>query len=278
MDYGIINKIIPFSSVDGPGNRTAIFFQGCNLNCKYCHNPETINSCINCGKCRDVCPKNLISIKEGNISWDYKECINCDSCIKICENGSTPKTRKFHYKELIDEIKENMPFITGITTSGGECTLQHEFISKVFKEAKDLGLSTFLDSNGYKDFRDMEELLNYTDKVMLDIKAYDEEEHINLTLKSNKTILDNAIYLGNMNKLYEIRTVIVPEVLNNKYTVDKVSKLIGSMDGNIRYKLIKYRPLGVRTDLIKSYVPRDEYMEELRDIAINNGCNDVVIV
>lgn len=278
MDYGIINKIIPFSSVDGPGNRTSIFFQGCNLDCKYCHNPETINSCITCGMCQDVCPKNLISIKEGNMSWDYKECINCDSCIKVCKNCSTPKTRKLHYMELINEVKENMPFITGITTSGGESTLQHEFISKVFKEAKDLGLSTFLDSNGYKDFRGMEELLTYTDKVMLDIKAYDEEEHINLTSKSNKTILENALYLGKMNKLYEIRTVIVPEVLNNKYTVDKVSELIGSIDGNIRYKIIKYRPLGVRQGLIESYVPQDDYMEELKKIAIDNGCNDVIIV
>ena len=42
----LVNKIIPFSCIDGPGNRTAIFFQGCNLKCTYCHNPETINKCL----------------------------------------------------------------------------------------------------------------------------------------------------------------------------------------------------------------------------------------
>ena len=47
----VINRIIPFSSVDGPGNRTAIFLQGCNINCKYCHNPETRKMCVQCGTC-----------------------------------------------------------------------------------------------------------------------------------------------------------------------------------------------------------------------------------
>ena len=52
----VVNKIIPFSNVDGPGNRLAIFFQGCNLHCVYCHNSETINVCNNCGECVDGCP------------------------------------------------------------------------------------------------------------------------------------------------------------------------------------------------------------------------------
>ena len=52
-----VNKIIPFSAVDGPGNRTAVFLQGCNFDCRYCHNPETRNLCRNCGSCVEKCPK-----------------------------------------------------------------------------------------------------------------------------------------------------------------------------------------------------------------------------
>ena len=66
-----INKIIPFSNVDGPGNRMAIFFQDCPFSCLYCHNPETINECINCGKCEKVCPQKL-SIRE-NLATLQKE-------------------------------------------------------------------------------------------------------------------------------------------------------------------------------------------------------------
>jgi pyruvate formate lyase activating enzyme len=49
MKRAPVNKIIPFSNVDGPGNRTSIFFQGCPFNCLFCHNPETIHLCVSCG-------------------------------------------------------------------------------------------------------------------------------------------------------------------------------------------------------------------------------------
>ena len=54
-----VNKIIPFSCVDGPGNRTAVFLQGCNFDCRYCHNPETIQTCVHCGACKSRCPYGL---------------------------------------------------------------------------------------------------------------------------------------------------------------------------------------------------------------------------
>ena len=60
----LVNKIIPFSSVDGPGNRTAIFLQGCNFNCQYCHNPETIHLCGHCGVCVGACPTGALDWKD----------------------------------------------------------------------------------------------------------------------------------------------------------------------------------------------------------------------
>ena len=69
-----VNKIIPFSCVDGPGNRTAVFLQGCNQNCLYCHNPETINLCRNCGACVKTCPAGALSMADGLVSYNYKVC------------------------------------------------------------------------------------------------------------------------------------------------------------------------------------------------------------
>ena len=91
---GYINKIIPFSSVDGPGNRTAIFLQECNFNCVYCHNPETINRCNDCGLCVKQCPTEALYIKENIVMWDKEKCCNCDKCIKECKNTSSPKIQK----------------------------------------------------------------------------------------------------------------------------------------------------------------------------------------
>ena len=67
MNKAPVNKIIPSSVVDGPGNRTAIFFQSCNFNCRYCHNPETINMCISCGACVETCPVQALSFKDGKV-------------------------------------------------------------------------------------------------------------------------------------------------------------------------------------------------------------------
>lgn len=278
MEYAIVNKIIPFSSVDGPGNRTAIFFQTCNFNCLYCHNPETIKACIHCGICVDHCPVNALSNIDGKVIWDEDKCVNCDACIKICPHSSTPKTKYLSTDEVLKLILENQNFITGVTVSGGECTLHESFIAELFNKIKKYGLTGFVDSNGYKSFKEMPELTENMDQSMIDLKAYDSQQHIELTEKTNETVLENIEYLAKLNKLYEIRTVIVPGILDNTYTVDKASKLLASLNPNIRYKLIKYRNLGVRKDLIDSYTPNDDEMNKLKEIAEKNGCKNIILV
>ena len=127
-----INKIIPFSNVDGPSNRMAIFFQGCQFNCRFCHNPETINMCINCGDCIKTCPVKALSFVENKVVWNKDICVNCDTCIKTCRHNSSPKITYMDTDELLKEIERVKPYIEGITLSGGECTLQKDFIIELF--------------------------------------------------------------------------------------------------------------------------------------------------
>lgn len=278
MEHTIVNKIIPFSSVDGPGNRTAIFFQSCNFNCLYCHNPETIKSCIHCGICVEHCPVGALSKIAGKVIWNEEKCIQCDNCIKACPHSSTPKTKYLSTEDVFNIIMENRNFISGITVSGGECTLQEKFIVELFQKMKKEGLTCFVDSNGFKSFKLMKELTETMDQAMIDLKAYDKNQHIELTEQSNEMVLENIEYLASINKLYEIRTVIVPGILDNSYTVDMASKLLAKINPNIRYKLIKYRNLGVRTDIIDSYTPNDEEMESLKEIAESNGCKNIILI
>ncbi len=278
MVKGLVNKILPFSSVDGPGNRTAIFLQGCNFNCLYCHNPETINVCSNCGACIDDCPAKCLAMKNGAIYWDEAACKECDSCLRACNNCSSPKAKIMSVKEVLEAISAFKPFISGITISGGECMLQADFVIELCEEVKKLGLTSFIDSNGSVPFYENDRLIKAIDMVMLDVKSYDKEEHKMLTGQENEIVFKNMGYLASIDKLYEIRTVVVPDILDNERNVDLISKMLAAVNPHIRYKLIKYRPVGVRTYMIKSSVPTDEFMEKLSSIAKHNGCKEVVTV
>lgn len=277
MIKGLVNRIIPFSSVDGPGNRTAIFLQGCNFNCLYCHNPETINICNNCSACVRHCPYGALSSQNNEVIWDSEKCRKCDICLKVCPNCSSPKAVLMDVAEVVNEVKKVRSFISGVTISGGECTLQSEFLEALFEEIKKMNLTAFVDTNGSVPFWEMPGLTSLMDMAMVDIKSFDLKEHIRLTGKDNINVLKNVEYLSRIGKLYEVRTVIVPDILDNYRNVNGISKLIASLDPDIRYKLIKYRPFGVRKDKMESKVPSDGMMNELAEIATANGCKSVVI-
>lgn len=135
MVQGRIFDIKEFSVHDGPGVRTTVFFNGCPLCCEWCHNPEgmdleiqlcvTIDRCISCGKCADVCPV-------GIAPWFGERCTACGRCVPVCpvhirENcgkniGSDELTLLLNKDEIF--FKDNGG---GITFSGGEPLYQPEF-------------------------------------------------------------------------------------------------------------------------------------------------------
>jgi len=255
-----------------------IFLQGCNFKCSYCHNPETLNLCSNCGQCLTVCPVEALHKVEGKVLWKEKLCINCDECIKICKNLSSPKTKDFTIETLVEQIKKVEPFIEGITVSGGECTLNPLFLEKLFQEIKkQTKLTCFIDTNGSTDIVNYETLLNLTDGFMLDVKAVNLEEHKTLTGMDNRIVLKNLELFLTHKKLYEVRTVIAPG-LDNEATVKWVASKI---QDRCVYKLLTYRRFGVRSDglLIHGMENTSEkYMKELLEIAKNCGANQAILV
>lgn len=282
MSSALVNKIIPFSAVDGPGNRTAIFLQGCNFSCKYCHNPETMHVCSNCGICLQYCPTGAISMSDSLVTYDVTKCCFCDSCFKHCPNHSSPRVRNMSAEEVMVEVKKNVPFIRGITVSGGECTRWPEFLKELMLLAKKEKLSLLLDSNGTYDFiKDEYGLLENCAGVMLDIKAFDAKDHKNVTNQDNSMVLKNLEYLASIGQLEEVRTVIVPGLFDTKETVRNVSKIIAPYLSirSIRYKIICYRPFGVQEEyknVLKA--PTTEELQEHASIAKELGIKDVVII
>jgi len=276
----VVNKIITFSTVDGPGNRTVIFLQGCNLDCKYCHNPETIGICVHCGNCVNKCLSGALSIKNNKVDYDINKCLQCDTCIHVCPHGSSPKTRIMSAQEVFDQIRKQIPFIRGITVSGGECTLYPDFLEELFTLCKAVGLTTLIDSNGTYDFSKNMELLNATDGIMLDVKAFDSKQHEKVTGSNNNIILENVTFLAKIGKLYEVRTVVVPELFDAKETVRQIAKMLKPYlkKQDIRYKIIAYRPTGVREQYSHFERPEDEYLESLAVILREELFKNIIIL
>ncbi len=276
MVKGIINKIIRFSAVDGPGNRTVIFMQNCNFNCSYCHNPETINSCTSCGICISSCNSNALKLVNNKMYFDANLCTSCDNCTNICPTYSSPKTQEYTVDELFKIILKAKPFISGITISGGECTVQYNFLKEILIRAKKENISAFIDTNGHLEPDKMKKLSKYFDKAMFDIKSFEEKEHFKLTGITNNYVLQNADFLLKSDKIYEIRTVIVSNFLNNKNNVEKISKLISNSQSTANYKLIKFKNHSVKSKY-KLTEPSDETILELKTIAENNNCNCIIV-
>jgi pyruvate formate lyase activating enzyme len=225
----VVNRIIPFSSVDGPGNRTAVFLQGCNIDCKYCHNPETRHLCMKCGTCVSKCPAGALTRgADGQICYDASRCVQCDTCIHVCPHSSSPRTFRMTAEQVWQSVRRQIPFIRGLTVSGGECMLQPEFLTELFRLAKTEGLNTMIDSNGTIPFQSYPELLEVTDGVMLDIKAFDDADHRNVTGHTNQTVLENAAYLAGKGRLFEVRCVIVPDLYDPEKKCPRPGRLARS--------------------------------------------------
>lgn len=277
-DLLYVNKFLPFSIVDGPGNRIAIFTQTCNVGCVYCHNPETIAACIHCGKCVPGCPVGALSIEDGLVTYDIDTCIDCNQCVDICDISSSPKTTNYSIKALVKKISNYKVFARGITVSGGEATLQKAFLTKLFPLVKEMGLTCFIDTNGFTKIDDMKELIKVTDKFMVDIKTVSNFEKL-LGVDIHEDILENLKRLLEMDKVYEVRTVIIENYIDVEKTVIETAKTIKGYD--VIYKLIRVRNHGVRDSeregVIKN-IPSKDRMESLKILALKNGAKTVEII
>ena len=208
MTKGYIHSLESFGSVDGPGVRYLIFTTGCAMRCQFCHNPDT---------------------------WNM--------------NSGTLYTAD----ELIDKAWKYRTYWGskgGITVSGGEPLLQIDFLTELFKKAKKLGIHTTLDTSGnpYTEegpwHEKWEELMKYTDLVMLDIKHIDEEQHKILTGQTNRNILDMARYLDEIGKPMWIRHVLVPERSDKDEYLTRLDAFILSLHNVQKVEVLPYHTLG----------------------------------
>ncbi|WP_392562041.1 YjjW family glycine radical enzyme activase [Orbus sturtevantii] len=247
--WAIVNKILPFSCVDGPGNRLVIFLQGCNFHCLNCHNPYTIQLCQNCGQCVGNCPNLALSFDKGKTVWQSEQCKQCDTCIQICPNQSSPMTYRYSVEEMLTVIRKYLPFLNGITFSGGEATLQLPFIQQLFAQIKSTAdlkhLTCFIDSNGYLPRQGWQKVIPLMDGAMIDLKAWDNHVHKYLTGRDNQRVKDSINYLAARNQLYEVRLLLIPEQTDLLFNVAKIAEFLNLLPHKPRIRINAFHSHGV---------------------------------
>jgi len=280
-----VNQIINFSCVDGPGSRLVIFLQWCNYNCKNCHNPHTIDMCDNCGDCIAHCPTQALTMAsmEGNdaIRWNSDLCSGCDTCLTVCPRQSTPKTREYSVTQMLEVIRKQAPFISGITVSGGEATLQLHFVIALFKAIKsseDLQhLSCMLDSNGSLNETGWQKLLPYIDGAMIDLKAWQQETHRYITGRDNHRVMRSLNLLSQHNKLYEVRLLQIPEVTDFESEIDALASFLTRLSPSTRIKLNAFQHHGVTGEALTWQTCSEENIEKLASQLTERGVKPLIL-
>ena len=205
---GHIHSTESFGAADGPGVRFIVFMQGCHMRCRYCHNPDT---------------------------WkmDGGDEVTADEILK----------RALRFKPYWGKDG-------GITISGGEPLLQIDFVIELFKKAKELGINTCIDTAGNpftKEepfFSKFEELMKYTDLLLLDLKEINPTLHKDLTGFDNSNIIEMAKYLSEINKPVWIRHVLVPEHSDFDEDLDALGDFIDTLSNVDRVEILPYHTLG----------------------------------
>ena len=136
----------------------------------------------------------------------------------------------------------------GITVTGGEPLLQHEFVTELFRLAKQNEIHTALDTSGilFNDDRKFDELLSVTDLVLLDIKHIDDEKHKKLCGYSNKSVLSFAKHLSDISKDVWIRHVVVPGYTDDPCDLVRLGEFISQLSNIKALEVLPYHIMGVK--------------------------------
>lgn len=211
---GRIFDIQRFSVHDGPGVRTIVFLKGCVLRCKWCCNPE---------------------------SQSFE--------IQQMESGGKIKTigRDVTVREVLETVEKDRIYYRrsggGLTLSGGESLVQHEFALALLKGAKEIGINTAIETTSCMDYEIIKPMLAYIDTYLMDIKHINSDKHKEFTGRDNEIILENAKKLAKDAKKLIIRVPVIPTFNDTPDEIHQIAAFAKEI-GVEEIHLLPYHRLG----------------------------------
>ncbi|SHN81953.1 glycyl-radical enzyme activating protein [Desulfitobacterium chlororespirans] len=255
----VIFNVQRYSTEDGPGVRTTVFFKGCPLSCLWCSNPESqqakpqmmyfSKTCVQCYACVKACPNGANKIKDDGSVWvDRSVCTNCGVCVKVClADARSMSGKKMTVDEVFDIIqKDSLYYINsggGVTLGGGECTTEPEFVGELLDRCYDRAIHTCIDTCGYTPWSVLEKILPKVELVLFDIKHMDTEKHKELTGVGNELILENAVKIKQMGTRMIIRLPLIPGYNDDENNIKVMGWFMESW-GMDRIDILPYHRLG----------------------------------
>lgn len=306
MGNPLIFNIQKYSIHDGEGIRTTVFFKGCPIACKWCHNPESqsykqevifqSSRCVGCGACAEVCPHHAITLdgESHTAATDREKCDLCATCLDYClRNAREIAGREYGIKELVKELEKDRMFYEesggGITLSGGEALAQDmDYVEQLMKALHARGYSVDVDTCGYVPYEHIRRALPYADTFLYDIKLMDAELHKQYVGVDNALILENLKRLSRDGGKINIRMPLIKGV-NADADYSHIRKTIDFLRENrinvCRVNLLKYHntgsgkyeKLGREYDGESMAPPEDGWMEGAKELFRRNGFTNIQI-
>lgn len=249
---GTVFDIKEMTVHDGPGSRVTVFFKGCPLRCRWCHNPEGLspkpqlmvkeNLCVRCGLCKKGCT--------------HKECQPFGRCVHACPKGLVSVSGTvMSSEELAGKIQPYKQFFDiaggGVTFSGGEPLLQGEFVRETAKRLN--GIHKALQTSGYAENELFASVLEQMDYCLFDVKIADRERHREFTGVYNDKILKNLQTLKNSGKPFVIRVPLIPNITDTKSNLEQIAEIAGDTQVEVmKYNVFagaKYKMVGMEYPL-----------------------------
>ena len=263
---GLVFGIQHFSIHDGEGIRSNVFLKGCPLRCLWCHNPEGLssqigiqyiqNKCRGCGRCGYIF-KNMHDLY---IKTESQKQVYVDQCVY---GALEPVGKWMTVTEVIDDVMKDLRFFKesdgGITVSGGEPMLQHEFTLALLKEAKKRGIQTAMETSGFALLEQYKQVLPYVDEFLWDYKETDEIKHKEFTGVSNQRILENldALYKDGANII--LRCPIISGLNDTEEHFRGIAQRSSQMKNLKGVELMPYHKFGVAKDTRIGRMEQKEY-------------------
>lgn len=261
-----------YSINDGPGVRITIFFKGCPLACRWCHNPESVsfrteklynrNKCIGCGSCVVVCPEKALMLTAGEgITTDFTRCTLCGKCADVCPTNAVEMSgRDYSEDEIMEAILKETHIMDnsggGVTFSGGEPLMHPRELKSLLIRCGNSGIHRAVDTSGYVKSTIVAEILPYTDLFLYDLKQMNNYSHHRWTGVDNGLILQNLRLIAAHDKEYHIRIPLVDGVNSDEENIgETISFLNGLKNRPSVVALLPYHNIAMKKfeKLGKSY-------------------------